>query len=67
MKRMCSFPPKHRVFALKKGKQYILGDPITPKHFSDYALQKENEFKSLIESGKYFGEFKTLFALESED
>ena len=28
---------------------------------------KKIEFKSLIESGKYFGEFKTLFALESED
>ena len=33
MKRMCSFPPKHRVFALKKGKQYIKGDPITQKTF----------------------------------
>ena len=30
-------------------------------------MPSKNEYKSLIKSGEYFVEFKTLFALESED
>ena len=69
LKECLIFRQKGGFLHKRKVNNIYLGEPIThkKKHFSNYAFRKQNEYKSLIESGEYFGEFKTLFALESED